>query len=270
VPKKRNNPRKPARSGQPNSPRASGSFPDVSDADFQALMQVFSAGTLGAAGLGAFGRRPPIELPRPPAEATTFRVRVDLRGAKPPIWRRLELSSDLHLDVLHDVLQTAVGWFDCHLHAFHLAGERSAAFLTDYDLEEGEEGTGEADVRLDQVLREVGDRLIYQYDFGDGWEHIIRLEAVSPPAPGDPGARCVAGRRAGPPEDIGGIWAYNGVAASLTGEPGAPALDEHMMEWLPPELDPTAFDVAEVNYALEQLVGNRTPEEIRQARPPRP
>ncbi|MFZ0157891.1 MAG: plasmid pRiA4b ORF-3 family protein, partial [Kineosporiaceae bacterium] len=202
---------------------------------------------------GALAKPEPLTVPPPPEEVSTYRIRLDLDDARPPIWRRLELAGDLTLDQVHDVLQAAMGWYDGHLHAFRLNPRDRRHFLTDYDLEEGEEGLAEAGVRLDQVLRSVGDRLVYEYDFGDGWEHTLKVEQIRPRGDDLP-ARCLGGRRAGPPEDIGGIHWYNGVAAALNGEPGAPELDPELRDWLPSGFDPEAFDADSIDRDLRDLV----------------
>ena len=62
----------------------------------------------------------------------TYQVRVDLDGAKPPIWRRLLLSSELMLNELHEVLQQAMGWDDSHLHEFLAGKNRMDRFATHY------------------------------------------------------------------------------------------------------------------------------------------
>jgi hypothetical protein len=183
------------------------------------------------------------QLRRPPRhDVVTYKVRVPLDHSTPPIWRRLELRSDLTLDVVHEILQAAYGWHDSHLHRFALGGSpfdlHSEVFLCPYDVEEGEEdGAPAADVRLDETLQQPGDTLHYVYDYGDSWEVTLELEAVRPHDPGAPDAVCTGGRRAAPPEDSGG----SGDVADL-----AQLLD-----------DPAHFDTAEVNGALEAaLVGS--------------
>ncbi len=172
-----------------------------------------------------------------------YTVTVDLSGSSPRIWRRLALSSDLDLGVLHRVLQVAMGWTDSHLHAFTTTS--GLRLLTDFDIEEGEEGTHERDVRLDQVLRSVGDRLTYEYDFGDGWEHVLVLDAIGPRTAEDRAAECLAGRRACPPEDVGGIHLYNELVAVLEGRATADGADLHEeLEWLPVDFDPQELDLA--------------------------
>jgi hypothetical protein len=142
-------------------------------------------------------------------------VRADLVGAKPPVWRRLELPSTLRLDGLHGVLQAAFGWTDSHLHRFSLGDsawdDQSEHFLCPYDVEEGEnDGLPAGDVRLDEVLAELGDRLLYTYDYGDEWKHRLVVEQIGEPVAG---VRCTGGHGAAPPEDSGGIWDWDADAA---------------------------------------------------------
>lgn len=195
------------------------------------------------------------QLPR----RACFVVRVDLDGARPAIWRRLRLASDLRLSQLHDIIQTAMGWTDSHLHHFQMGPDtknfRMAPFLTQFDLEEGEiEGVLESDVRLDQVIAKPGQRLFYEYDFGDSWHHTLKLEKVEPWADGDPLAVCVTGRRACPPEDVGGIHGYGEILDALDGhvDPDQAEWTAELLEWMPDDFDPAAFDVKEVNELLRQ------------------
>lgn len=199
-----------------------------------------------------------------PAGVSAYRIRVDLVGAKPPIWRRLELPGDLTLDRLHLVIQAAMGWSDSHLHRFRTGSDpRSAYFITAFDVEEGEDGVLEDDVRVDQLLTDKGDRLWYEYDFGDGWDHRLAVEAITdePPA----GVRCTDGRLACPPEDCGGIWGYTELAAWVRGgcdpssvpEPFEDA--EHAHGWLPPDWHPDRFDVEEANVVLGSALAEPVP-----------
>ena len=149
-------------------------------------------------------------------DVATYRIRVNLRGTKPPVWRRLELDSDLFLDDVHEVMQTVFDWTDTHLHKFTsgLSAYSSDAedYLCPYQVEEGQVGVPEEEVRLDEVLVDVNDKLFYTYDFGDGWKYLIRLEAVLPRVSAAPRAVCTGGRRAGPEEDCGGVDAYESMA----------------------------------------------------------
>ena len=230
---------------------------------------------LGLAGPSRFGQRnPPIHLANPPEAPVLLTVRISLRGTKPEVWRRFTIPGALTLDKVHEAIQQVMGWTDSHLHRFSLGDpHRSPYFPTEFDAEDGEEGTLETDARLDQVLRDRGDKLIYEYDFGDSWTHTLRLESVAPlldPAASEGGGAaeassaayplvCLAGKRACPPEDVGGIWGYEEVAAWMR----AGGDDEHefesgltgeeMREWLPDGWQPDEFDLDEVNTALARM-----------------
>lgn len=184
-----------------------------------------------------------------------LRIRVDLIGAKPPVWRRLELPGDLTLDRLHTVIQAAMGWLDCHLHRFRTGDDpRAPYFVTAFDVEEGDAGMLEDTVRLDQLLTGPGDRLWYDYDFGDGWGHVLQVEAVLDEPPTT--VRCTTGRNACPPEDCGGIWGYTDLSAWVRCgcDPAAvPAPFDTAAEardWLPLEWHPDLFDPAEATAAI--------------------
>jgi hypothetical protein len=114
----------------------------------------------------------------------------------------------------------------------------------------GEPDGDESRIRLADLLGAPGDRLRYEYDFGDSWEHDIVLEQV---VPGDGGsvAVCVAGRRAGPPEDCGGVWGYAELCATLA-DPRHPDHDERMA-WVGRRFDPARFDQRKVNSILGRL-----------------
>ncbi len=129
--------------------------------------------------------RPPPSRRRPRrGESVTYRVRVELLGAQPPVWRRLELASDLFLDDVHEIRPVAFGWTDSHLHRFGCGpkyySDDTEYYLMAYEVHEAETGIPEEQVRLDEVLVEVVDRLWYCYDFGDDWQHVVELEAVLP------------------------------------------------------------------------------------------
>ncbi|MGB4917358.1 MAG: plasmid pRiA4b ORF-3 family protein [Propionicimonas sp.] len=220
-------------------------------------------GMTGPGSFGVFDRepggfdQPPLFERRP--ERAGYVLRLDLNEADPPIWRRLRLASDLTLNQVHDILQIAMGWTDSHLHRFQMGPYTNdfqvAPFLTPFDLDEGEtDGILESAVRLDEVLARPGHRLFYEYDFGDGWQHTLELQQIEPWVEGDPPATCLTGRRACPPEDVGGMPGYEEVLAALVGnvEPDDADWMVQKLEWLPAGFDPSAFDVAAVNHLLRE------------------
>lgn len=232
---------------------------DVSAMELLAAMRsAMGPGLGGIAPDPDFGRvRPALLAPR--SERVCYVMRLDLDQARPPIWRRLRLASDLKLNQLHGVIQSAMGWTDMHLHHFQMGPDaknfRVVPFLTPFDLEEGEsDGVLEADVRLDEVIAEPRQRLFYTYDFGDSWDHTLILEKVEPWVESAPVARCVAGRRACPPEDVGGIPGYEEILAALDGriDPDEAEWMAERLAWLPVGFDPTEFDLDEVNRSLQE------------------
>jgi Plasmid pRiA4b ORF-3-like protein len=176
-----------------------------------------------------------------------LQLKVVLLGvSKPPVWRRLLVPAGIRLDGFHDVIQIAMGWTDMHLHSFTADRQEFGppGDMLDYE--------DETHVTLNALLREIGDRIRYTYDFGDDWEHEITLEAVVPANPAHDRPTCLAGKGACPPEDCGGPWGYAGMREALAD----PAHDEHaeMLEWLglenASEFDPAGFDLDDVNAAL--------------------
>jgi Plasmid pRiA4b ORF-3-like protein len=219
---------------------------------------------LGAPRVDPFVRTPPPSRRRPRRrDVVTYQVRVDLVDTRPPLWRRLELASDLFLDDVHDVIQVAFGWTDSHLHRFgsgpNFYGPDTEYYLCPFDVEEGETGVPEDRVRLDEVLVNVGDKLYYNYDFGDDWQHIIKLEAITPRADVAPRVACTDGRRPGPPEDCGGVYAYELIVAA--GDSRHPNFREAAVDFnnfFGDEADPgmfelTDFDIDEINEQLSDI-----------------
>jgi hypothetical protein len=155
------------------------------------------------------------------------------------------------LEHLHDVLQVAMGWEDCHLHDFRV-GQKRFGIPDPNDRLMGLPATGnERTVRLFTVLRKVGAKAVYTYDFGDSWEHAIVVEKVLPPEPGLAYPVCVGGKLQGPPEDCGSIPGFYNLLEALRD----PAHDEHeeMLEWVGGDFDSEAFSVDDVNQRLAPL-----------------
>jgi Plasmid pRiA4b ORF-3-like protein len=174
-------------------------------------------------------------------EWVTYRVRVGLPGGRPPVWRRLEFASEPFLEGVHEILRVGFGWTDSHLPRFG-CGPKYFRVDTEYDLMhyevgEGQTGVPEELVRLDEVLVEVGDRLWYCEDFGEDWQPVVELEAVWPRPDSARRAVCTDGRRAGAPEDCGGVHGDELIAAVRE----------------PADCDPDALD------AFAEFYGDRGP-----------
>ena len=177
---------------------------------------------------------------------TVHRLKVTLRDVHPAVWRRIELLSSTSLPALSIVLEAAMGWRGGHLHAFE-AGDVTYELPND-DIVAFGVTVDERTVHLAEVVPEAGTMFRWDYDFGDGWEHDVLVEAVEPRQLGVVYPRCLAGERACPPDDCGGPWGYANVLASWA-DPDHPDRVE-LSDWLPPGFDPEAFDVAATTERL--------------------
>ncbi|MGP9783124.1 plasmid pRiA4b ORF-3 family protein [Glutamicibacter sp. AOP12-B1-11] len=186
-----------------------------------------------------------------PFTGKVLQLKLGLKDAKPPIWRRVLVPTDLHLGDLHDIIQASFDWYDGHLHEFRSGGYGGTSYGP--DIEQMEFDEDESGVLISELLKAEKDRLDYAYDFGDGWEIRIEVEKV---LESEAGAlpRCTGGRRMAPLEDSGGTWGWAEKVAAI----GDPAHPEHgqVMEWLEgmglDEIDPTSFSMQEINEALDQ------------------
>ncbi len=173
-----------------------------------------------------------------------YQLKIILAHVEPPVWRRVEVA-DCSLAKLHDVIQTAMGWHSCHLWAFDVNGEQYGD-SDDADLEL--DMTSARKMKLSRLAADGVKRFRYVYDFGDNWEHVIRLEKTLEADPQAKYPRCVAGSRACPPEDCGGAWGYGDLLEALRN----PKHKEHqdMKEWIGGDFDPEEFDLKSVNAGL--------------------
>jgi hypothetical protein len=135
-----------------------------------------------------------------------YQLKVTLKGSKPPIWRRFQVALDGTLADLHPILQRVLGWEDQHLHQFRVGRELFG--VRDPHDPFSADVIDERRVRLSEVLPAEKAKLRYEYDFGDSWDHELVLEKILPPDPAAELPRCLAGKRACPPEDCGGLWGY--------------------------------------------------------------
>jgi Plasmid pRiA4b ORF-3-like protein len=179
------------------------------------------------------------------AKTQIFRLKTQLADMRPPVWRRVLVPGEIDLGELHDVIQTAFGWRDSHLHEFETATARYGTPDPDWGMDEV------ADESQTQLFRIAAahDRLNYTYDFGDYWVHHVVVETVLEAQPGTRYPTCSAGRRACPPEDVGGPRGYGTFLQALAD----PKHEEHEQyrEWSDGRsFDPDAFDLAATDSAL--------------------
>lgn len=189
-------------------------------------------------------------MPKKPAKSKTLVLKIKLCGAPLPIWRRIVVRADLPLDLLHEVFQIVMGWSNYHQHSFK-AGSRNFADMDGDALDELEGFEDESEFTLQDLIKFGGKDFLYEYDWGDGWMHEVTVESNSSQV--DPRfiARCITGKRACPPEDVGGVAGYAAFLESVE-DPDHP---EHVssIEWVGCTFDADIFEPRTANLRLDLL-----------------
>ena len=179
-----------------------------------------------------------------------MQLKAPLRRVRPPVWRRLHIRNDATLEALHECLQVSFGWANSHLHSFSTG-------TTVYGPEALADALNAADERgtcLRDVFRRPGDRLWYEYDPGDGWAHDLVFERTVPFDYARPYPWVVGGRRACPPDDVGGVSGYERFLEAVTDKRHPEHKD--MRKWYGGTFDPAQFDLLAVN---RELHGEKAP-----------
>lgn len=186
----------------------------------------------------------------PPTDV--YEIEVTLLDTRPPVWRRILVQGNLTLGRLHTVIQIAMGWQGGHMHQFRIGAKRYGDRALEMDGGESIFEGDQNDISVAQAFKTPRPRVIYEYDFGDCWEHDLKVVKVYPPeaAPGF-GPACVAGARACPPEDVGGTPGYEHFLEVMAD----PEHEEHgdLSDWIGGTFAPEAFDMAAVNRALKRI-----------------
>ena len=133
-----------------------------------------------------------------------YQVHILLREISPAIWRRVLVRADSTIADLHYVIQLAMGWSDAHLNRFVIHGKEYGVYH-DGGMDFSDRAS---DVRLTDFGFRPRERFLYEYDFGDLWQHDVRIEKILPISPKRLYPVCIGGRRRCPPEDCGGPWAF--------------------------------------------------------------
>lgn len=180
-----------------------------------------------------------------------YQIRILLKDSDPAIWRRILVRSDPTLRALHHILQVVMGWTNSHMHQFVFKKKYYG-----YPDRDGEDNFGlktfdDTKIRLEELLTDKGQCLTYEYDLGDSWQHFLTVEKVLPLDQDKTPALCLAGARACPPEDVGGIGGYEDFLNAVR----HPNHREHksMLRWIGGAFDPEAFDLNQVNRKLQRI-----------------
>jgi hypothetical protein len=180
-----------------------------------------------------------------------YQFKITLKGTKPPIWRRILVPETYTFWDLHVAIQDAMGWDDYHLHEFTLLSPKTGRKVkigipSDEDADFGWKVLADWNQKIAHYFSSENSKADYVYDFGDGWEHSIKLEKILPRETGVAYPRCIDGRGACPPEDCGGIGGYAEFLEAI-GDP-ANELHEDMLDWVGGSFDPDDFDPNDVEF----------------------
>lgn len=179
-----------------------------------------------------------------------YQIKNSLKEVKPPVWRRFQVSGNISLYKLHQVIQVLMDWYDYHLFEFTINN-------VPFGIPDDEVTYALKDARrykLDRVLHE-GAKVHYAYDFGDGWEIVLEVEKVIPSESELKHAVCLKGKRNAPPEDCGGPWGYYDYLELLKTPPDENEDEEirERREWIGVDFDPEYFNLEEINEALKAI-----------------
>lgn len=179
-----------------------------------------------------------------------YQFYIVLLGIKPRIWRRIQVPATYSFWDLHVAITDSMGWLDYHLHEFEMVNPRTERKvligMPDDEYPDEREVFPDDKEKIARYFTLENRHAQYAYDFGDGWQHRIELEKIIPRHENIEYPRCLAGRRACPPEDCGGIGGYANLLEALAD----PDHEEHeqLLTWVGEEYDSEAFDPTEVNF----------------------
>lgn len=205
-------------------------------------------------------------------------LKVTLAGSSPLIWRRLEVHSGLTLHGLHGVIQCAFMWENAHLYHFLVppGGKltqnamreaiRYHVLPPDPIFDDIEEKSGNADeAMIGRIFNDQCKQIVYEYDFGDSWHHIVKLEKRTPGGDQSHVPRCIAGENAAPLEDTGGLGGYYHWLDALRDK--AHESHDEALEVMGDDFDASRFDLELANKRLSTAFTPVRPPRRRKRKP---
>ena len=180
---------------------------------------------------------------------SVYQLKITLEGGyiRPPIWRRVQVEGDITLAKLHQIIQTAMGWDSYHLHRFEIDDVNYGVPHPDDPIRI----KNEKRAKLNKVVSCEMSKFFYEYDFGDCWLHDILVEKILPSDPGTKYPICLKGKRACPPEDIGGVPGYSMLLLGLE-NPKKRGYKE-FLDHVGGIFDPEEFDLEKINQRLRKI-----------------
>lgn len=175
-----------------------------------------------------------------------YQLKININDSKPSIWRRILVYSDTLMPDLHRIIQTTMGWDNYHLHQF-VHGNKFYAPPSEDETDEFD-AVDYQKVKLSSLLKKEKDKMEYEYDFNDGWEHIIELEKITDIDTNKRYPICIEGEQKCPPEDCGGIWGYMEMLDILKDKTHEGY--EQCLEWVGDDFDASELNIKTINEKL--------------------
>ena len=179
-----------------------------------------------------------------------YQIKVGLLEINPLIWRRFLIPANVTLHRLHLVLQDVMGWQNYHLYRFKIGKKEYSTPDPDNDFYELDFKNSYR-AKLGNIIKEKGSIFLYEYDFGDGWEHQLLVEDIIDRDPEKQYPICIAGENASPHEDSGGPYGYMEMLEIIKN----PYHEEFhsTRTWLGKKFDPYKFDLKLANLRLSRM-----------------
>lgn len=178
------------------------------------------------------------------------RLKITLDDVDPPVMRRVDVPMSIRLDRLHAVLQAALGWTNSHL--WEIRARDTGWGLKDPYGTFGDGPLDASKTTLIEVVEDMGVKTLkYLYDFGDGWEHTVKIERIVDAEPGAFYPRLLEATGRCPPEDIGGPPGYAEFLEAIA-DPDHERHEE-MTEHYDADFDPNAIDLAAIDAEITAL-----------------
>jgi hypothetical protein len=213
------------------------------------MFKAFEQGMFGSSQPSSRAKQSTKKASKSPKTAV-YQFKVSLNHVGPPIWRLFQVKSDITLHRLASTIIMVMGWDGGHLHQFKIGGKEYG--IPREDEEDDYQPEDERKVRLCDLSHEELGIFTFEYDFGDGWEHMVVLERVLAPEKGVKYPVCIDGKRSCPPEDCGGPPGYEHFLEAIR-NPKHPE-HEHLLGWAGGAFDPEEFNLDDIDDDLRHIV----------------
>lgn len=178
-----------------------------------------------------------------------YQFKITLEYSEPPIWRCIQVPDTYSFWDFHVAIQDSMGWGDDHLHQFEMKNPhgKNRIVISNPDDAFGESVLIEWETFIADYFSLKNKKALYVYDFGDNWRHQVHLEKIIPVEEKQKYPKCIAGERACPPEDCGGIYGYQKLI-DIMNDPKHEEY-ESMLDWLGEKLKPDLFNIKDICFS---------------------